>query len=208
MRSISGPDGLKARKDSGLEANDGVEYIGGIPKDIFYKKIPYKEDQLVARSGQIFRVSFEENLIKILPAELGNIPDQYLFLAWIDKGALVFSAFTKNKDGVRHPDMYAKELLIEALAFFERNRGIQIKIIRGRWWPPDKHNMGVNYESFLAFLGGNTNQGKDRLIDAARETWTGRTAMELGFVNIDGEKIKIIKYKDGVIDHIEVEFSK
>lgn len=159
---------------------------GGIPKQLFYWDSSTK--------GHTQRVGEGDRQLSVL-VDMGKIhikdhSGEYHFTAEMDYSAggmtaVTFDIVTVSNAGQRHPDLYAKELLMASIELF-KIQGFTINTILGIWMAPPLRS--INYTMFQEALRGIQTLEKDLSIEdqyaqAARYTWTGHIAFELGFTD-------------------------
>lgn len=98
----------------------------------------------------------------------------------VQDGYLSFDVFTKGYNGnpeARHPDLYAKDFIKQALAIF-RQRGFEVRGLQSDWLNFSQYASEdiVRYEAHLK-----TGWSQP---DAALQTWCGQLAQQLGFTRV------------------------
>ncbi len=82
------------------------------------------------------------------------------------------------KNGERHPDLFGKKFVAWALRYFE-SQGHFIGKFKSEWFQGDDIYSNINYVSYREGI----ESGLDP-IQAAKNTWTGKTVVELGFTEV------------------------
>jgi|GEM_PF-6981073 len=161
----------------------GEEFIGGIPKPIFYSNTG-ESGFFYGRSKKVLTYTLFEDEIFI-----GDVLDSdFHFNASIDSSYLVLDLQTKKKTNtgkiIRHPDLYAKELSLWSYSFFV-SRGHEILGLSDCWFKDEKNND--NYAQYKRALSKTVSSGfptKEQIEEAAFKTWSGKLSLDLGFINI------------------------
>lgn len=101
------------------------------------------------------------------------------FTATVRNGkTLELKVKTVSREG-KHPDLFAKRLILWALKFF-RDRGTRIRTLSTTWEPDTLHHRSTNHEAYVE----QRRSGRSKR-DAARNTWTGRAVRKFFDVQSD-----------------------
>lgn len=106
--------------------------------------------------------------------------DHYIMHALVKGDTANAEIHTRKKDGKRHPDFFAKHFLAFALNYF-KNQGYLIKKFRAIWSPVESDEWeSDNYAEYWRLRKEGVSP-----IEAAKQTWSGRTFEELGFTEVE-----------------------
>ncbi len=154
-----------------------TEAIGGIPEDIFRGPGTGEIKGLI--SGRDISYSFQDRRIAITDTELMTF---HFYATVNDNGVMELIIRTRGFDAsegengqTKHPDLFARELVIRSLQYF-RERDLEITGVAGKWWLNATSDNGQQFSQNLA-------QGQSKA-EAAAGTWTGKLAAELGFPQV------------------------
>lgn len=158
-------------------------------KEVFnypYKRgecgIPFNELPINSRgevkggSGRIMLYEISDSTIGIEDKEFSG----YAMFAEVKDSKFMASVFTRRfTTGERHPDFFAKKFLFFAYEYFH-SRGHQIDRIATYWTASVDKFTSVNFDQYSeAIIDGLSPE------DAARSTWAGKIAGEIGFTEVD-----------------------
>jgi hypothetical protein len=107
-----------------------------------------------------------------------------LFEAHVVRNNLRFNIYNRGSNGEKHPDLYARELARFAIPYFEEQE--RVEGISALWLRTSRSYLSVNYLQYRTHL---RDLGKQKIDieekrDAAKKTWTGSLAVELGFSEV------------------------
>lgn len=108
-----------------------------------------QSDFIVAPKREVLGVSGNKIILDIAPSKIEIVPqnnDFLYFRARVENGEMTVSVKTKDETGKKHPDMYAKELILKAYQFFS-DGGQKIEKIRTRFLE-DSDNFRQFYDFF------------------------------------------------------------
>lgn len=159
-----------------------VETRSGYP---FFKGkygIPFKDLLANTRgivrggSGRFLRYGIKDSSIDIEDEEFSG----YGLFAEVNRNIFKASVFTRRyMTGERHPDLFARKFLIFAYEYFIAN-GYDINRIATYWTASVDKFTSINFDQYSeAFAKGFSSE------DAARSTWSGRLAGEIGFTEVE-----------------------
>src|SRR5258708_7464129 len=150
--------------------NSSSEYIGGIPSKVLTEL--GESDALLGRiSGGSLRYKNTERSIKIFD----KTNDSFRFEIEVSEdGFIKLDIYTKDKNKIKHPDLYARKLVEKALEVF-RQRGFKIEGIAAQWFLKGRL-AGDNSREYLTNLLNGMSEAK-----AAKNTSTGKLAKDLDF---------------------------
>lgn len=98
----------------------------------------------------------------------------------VHDGYLSFDVFTKGYNGdpeARHPDLFAKDFIQQALTIF-RQRGFEVRGLHSNWL-----NFSQHASEDIARYDAHVKAGWSQH-DAALQTWCGQLAQRLGFTRV------------------------
>lgn len=179
---------------------------GGIDKAVFrYTRFSGDEFVTYGRSGQKFYYTITSDSVNIATEDGSSIG----FSASVEDGVL--SAFVDNTigPGEKHPDLHPTKLIKHTIAYF-KDRGHEITTFEGHWVATDTPGDSVNWEEFAEQYDA-SDRSDEAAIAAARNTWTGRLAAELGFTEVNSVFVEPLA--DGIealypYDDVIVRFEK
>lgn len=186
---------------------------GGLSKEIFNRKLPY-HGIINGISGNPLSIDLSHGQISISDLKPGS---PCHFIATCDvEGMVKFDIVTRGFNGnswIKHPDLYAGELIRESFKYFLKN-GLNPQQVIAEWSydPDDPLHSSDYYDQFFASLPDNiTDYPSDLLIQAASNTKAGKLLSNLGVNNLKflpkhveirkiGRKSQIIVKFERVID--------
>ncbi|OGH03028.1 MAG: hypothetical protein A2798_01190 [Candidatus Levybacteria bacterium RIFCSPHIGHO2_01_FULL_37_17] len=164
----------------------GYPYIPGKTGINFEPLAAAQQDVIIGESGCTLRYKATTTHIGVQDAK---IPGLFL-VADVRNGNAIEFDLTSRLNGYRHCDLYAGKFTKFALYNFDR-LGWNI-----RFWQSGWENGFDNYNQFM--------QGLERglgIVDAAKNTWTGRIATSYGFelrrdsIVIDDDMVKLVFHR-------------
>lgn len=157
---------------------------GGIPERIFH---PGFHETITTASGKEMNCDVTTTKIDISSdILLSSLEDSFVrFKAELSEDNLLHLTINSKgmRNGNRHPDIYAKKLLMRTLRYFE-SLGRTIDGIQALW--TGLQYQRDNFDQYYAYLSRFQNQQitEEMKIEAAKSTWTGRVTTSLGFTEI------------------------
>jgi hypothetical protein len=157
--------------------------LRGIPDSTF--TVSEHEVLVPGNSGKSeLRVKMLQDRIQIV--DTADIkPDatkDFFFGASVTDGMLSFEIRTRRTDDddqvQRHPDLYARDLMIRALEYFDRI-GTEITSLQLNWHPTS--GIDDNYRTFMSHFPKGGTITPELVTKAIFATWSGKRAWELGF---------------------------
>ena len=144
--------------------------------------IPFKDLQadssgvVMGGSGRFLHYDIGSNSIEIEDEEFSG---HHMYVK-VSENTFMATVFTRRYiTGRRHPDLFARKFIIFAYEYFLA-KGHEISTYSSYWMPSIDKFSSENYEQYSKLLM----QGLCPE-DAARSTWTGKRAAELGFSEVE-----------------------
>lgn len=133
--------------------------------------------EIIGVSGNKLLADITDRSIEIKPQDNESL----YFRARVDDDEMTVSVKTKNNEGKKHPDMYARELTVKAYHHFI-NHGALINRIRTRFLE-DSDNFRQFYQAFNDLSKDNL-PIKEQERRAVNQTWSGQLYKGLGFSKV------------------------
>lgn len=175
-----------SRDETQIHTSEELKYVlRGIPDSALV--LGHDGTLLSGDSGRILIVKTTQNQLSIRDAADDAPPDQkvFAFKANVLHGIFSFSALTKRESEngriVRHPDLFAKDLLIRAIAYFD-TVGTPVDFMQLSW--PQNRGMSDNYDAFKRHFSNGEAVTPSSVTTAVFNTWSGKIAWQLGFREI------------------------
>lgn len=188
---------------------------GDLMRHIFSPVTKIRTEVVTTESGNKLVVIRDKDFIDIASIEVGYCgTPQCFFYAQLDPlGIFNFLVQTKGWLGdldKRHPDLYAAKLFKASVGYLNEQTEHRIKGIKGHWCRGDKQSGFIksdNFQQFIEYLDEIKYPTIEDYKEAAKSTWTGIRALELGYRRVCARDIKIIK-ENGQIVVAEVIFRR
>ncbi len=175
-----------------VESKSGYPYVEGEYGIPFKDLAPNTRGIVRGGSGRSLHYNIGSSSIEIEDEEFSG----YGLFAVANRNIFKASVFTRRyMTGERHPDFFARRFLIFAYEYFIV-KGYKIDRVSTFWPLSGSKFHSVNYEQYLEMLKKGVNPE-----NAAKATWAGRLAGELGFTEVES----IVKYKS---EGLEAVFKK
>jgi len=157
--------------------------LRGIPNSAF--TLSEQEVLVPGNSGKsVLRVTMLRDKILIVDVAdpKPNATKDFFFGATVIEGKLSYEIRTRitDDDGQvqRHPDLYARDLMIKALEYFDSIK-TEINSLQLNWHP--KSGIDDNYRTFMSHFPEGTTITPELVTKAIFATWSGKIAWKLGF---------------------------
>lgn len=152
---------------------------------------------LVVELGRRSLVGVPCDHIEVKPTESRSYFDERLLEATfnVEDNVLEFNLRSKSlRTRELHPDFFAGKFVEFAIRYFEQIRGHKVEKVKSLWLL-DSDNYDAFFQTYNRRRKDTQFQQKGRkvMVEAARNTWEGKTLARLGFDQI--EEVRLFQYK-------------